>query len=249
MIKRTLLATALLLTLAIVIMTAGCNKEKIVEDTQYVHDIEYVTLPPDTIIHFDTVRVKDSVTLHDTDTIIVRDTVIQNHTVHDTVVVNHTVYDTVVVNHTVTVHDTVTTVQHHYDTVQLVDTVVTLQCNPNEQLAFSSMETYVNALVIDFINQQFGYTDGWVFYVTQAQSNVVRQSDNVYDLYGYIDYWTPDWSGYYPLEFGYRMTFSGGDPSVANNWQITEAPATGSPRQPSGIRVVPNASTTQRNMK
>ena len=239
MIKRTLLATALLLTLAIMILSAGCDKQRIVENTEYVHDIEYVTLPPDTIIHFDTVRVNDSITLHDTDTIIHFDTVIQNHTVHDTVIVNHTI----------TVHDTVTTVQHHYDTVNTVDTVVTLQCNPNEQLAFASMEPYVNALVIDFINQQFGYTDGWVFYVTQQQCNVVRQSANVYDLYGYIDYWTPDWSGYYPLEFGYRMTFGSGDPSVASNWQISEAPAQGSPRRASGIRIVPNPSTTQRNMK
>ena len=230
--KRTFLAATLLLTLVVMILTAGCDKERIVENTEYVHDVEYVTLPPDTVIHFDTTVVNDSVTHHDTVTLL--DTVIQVHT------------DTTVVTNTVIVHDTVRTIQTHYDTVTLVDTVITLQCSPNEKFAFASMEGYVNSLVIDFINTQFGYTDGWVFYLTQQQCDITRQSANVYDLYGYIDYWTPDWSGYYPLEFGYRMTFTGGDPADPNNWDLTDAPTTGSSKHPGGIRLVPNPSTTQR---
>lgn len=236
--RRILLVGALALTLASLILTAGCDKEKIVSNTEYVHDIEYVTLPPDTIIHFDTVIVDDSVTVHDTDTILLLDTVIINNvvTVHDTVVVNHTIID----------YDTVTIVQNHYDTVELVDTVTIQLATANESLAFTAMEAYVNSLVIDFINTEFGYTDGWVFYLTVHQADVVRQSATMYDLYGYIDYWTPDWSGYYPLEFGYRMTFTGTDPADPNDWVISEAPATGSSPHPGGIRIVPETTDARR---
>jgi hypothetical protein len=68
----------------------------------------------------------------------------------------------------------------------------------------------------------------------------------VYDLYGYIDYWTPDWSGYYPLEFGYRLTFTGTDPTNPNDWDITEAPATGSSPHPGGLRIVPETTNAHR---
>ena len=230
--RRILLVGALALTLASLILTAGCDKEKIVSNTEYVHDIEYVTLPPDTIIHFDTVLVDDSVVVHDTDTILLLDTVIINNTI--------TVHDTVVVNHTIIDYDTITVVQHHYDTVTVT------QAAANESLAFTAMEAYVNSLVIDFINTEFGYTDGWVFYLTVHQADVVRQSATMYDLYGYIDYWTPDWSGYYPLEFGYRMTFTGSDPANPNDWDISEAPATGSSPHPGGIRIVPETTGAHR---
>lgn len=234
--KRLVLLGSVLVTFSLLLIASGCNKEKIVENTEYVHDIEYIQLPPDTIIHFDTVVVDDSVTVNHTDTIILLDTVIQVHQV----------YDTVVVNHTVTVHDTVTTVRYHYDTVELVDTVTVQQAN--QYVAFSAMEAYVNTAVIEFINSEFGYTDGWIFYLTVHQCDVTRQSATVYDFYGYIDYWTPDWSGYYPLEFGYRMTFTGGDPTNPANWDMSEAPTTTSSKHPGGIRVVPEPSTIQREM-
>ncbi|MEW5795054.1 MAG: hypothetical protein AB1772_01710 [Candidatus Zixiibacteriota bacterium] len=227
-----------LAVLLVIALAAGCNKEKIVENTEYVHDIEYIQLPPDTIIQFDTVVVEDSVTVHEVDTVMVIDTVVQ---------VTH-VYDTVVVTQTVTIHDTVFTVQHHYDTTVVVDTVVTLQCNPNQYLAFTALEYHTDPLVIQFIYQQFGYNDGWVLYLSAHQSEITRRSADVYDIYGYIDYWTPDWSAYYPLEYYWRMTFTGGDPADPNKWNISEPP-TGAPsgHQP-GVRMAPKASPIQREM-
>jgi len=236
---RKLLAPLTVTILLLVLLSAGCDKEKIVESTEYIHDVEYIQLPPDTVIHFDTVVVNDSVTVHDVDTVIIRDTVVQ---------VNH-VHDTVVVNHTVTVHDTVVTVQHHYDTTVVIDTVVTQQCTPNQNLAYTALENYSDALVIDFINQEFGYTDGWVFYLSAYQCEVTRRSASVYDIYGYIDYWTPDWSGYYPLEFYWRMTYTSGDPADPDNWQISEPPAGAPADHAPGVRVVPNQSTTQQEMR
>ncbi|MCX6834089.1 MAG: hypothetical protein NTW07_02965 [candidate division Zixibacteria bacterium] len=232
---RKFLALSTMTVLLLVLLAAGCDKEKIVESTEYVHDIEYVQLPPDTVIHFDTVRVSDSVTVHDVDTVIIRDTVVQ---------VNH-VHDTVIVNHTVTVHDTVVTVQHHYDTTVVIDTVVTQQCTPNQNLAYTALEKYSDAQVIDFINQEFGYTDGWVFYLSAYQSSVTPRSASVYDIGGYIDYWTPDWSGYYPLEFNWRMTFTGGDPADPDNWDISEPPASAPSEHAPGIRLVPKRADAQ----
>ena len=236
--RRTVLALAAMLPLILLALMISCSKEKIVENTEYVHDIEYVQLPPDTIIHFDTLTVNDSVTVNHLDTLIVLDTIVQVNQVHDTVIVNHTV----------TVHDTVVTVQHHYDTSFVVDTVTVQQCNPNQYLAYTAMQIGADQQVIQFINQQFGYTDGWVLYLSSEQVELTRQSANVYDIYGYIDYWTPDWSGYYPLEFFWRMTFTDGDPADPSKWQMSDPPATSPSRQP-GVRIAPSPSSTQRQLE
>jgi hypothetical protein len=236
---RKLLTLSLATILLLILLATGCDKEKIVESTEYIHDVEYIQLPPDTVLRFDTVIINDSITVHDVDTVLAWDTVVQ---------VNH-VYDTVVVNHTVIVHDTVVTVQQHYDTTILIDTVTVQQCTPNQNLAYTALEYYSDELVIQFINQEFGYTDGWVFYLSAYQSEITRQSATVYDLYGYIDYWTPDWSGYYPLEFFWRMTFTGGDPADPDNWAISEPPAAAPSGHTPGVRVAPDLSTTQREMR
>jgi hypothetical protein len=189
---RIFITGALLLTMMVFLVVAGCDKEKIVETTEYIHDVEYVELPADTVF------VNDSV--HTTDTLILYDTVVQVEQVFDTVFV----------------HDTVTNV--------IVDTVLNNQCTPNEFLAMGALEYYTDPLVLEFINAEFGYSDGWIFYLSAFQSEFTKQSANVFDLYGYIDYWTPDWSGFYALEYYWRLTFTGGDPANPNNWQMSEPP-------------------------
>ena len=226
---RKLLLLSTMTVLALLLLAAGCEKEKIVESTEYIHDVEYIQLPPDTVTVHDTVVVNDSVTVHDVDTV--------------------TVLDTVVVTNTVFVHDTVVTVQHHYDTTVLIDTVTVQQCTPNQNLAYTALESYSDELVIEFINQEFGYTDGWVFYLSAFQCEMTPRSASVYDIYGYIDYWTPDWSGYYPLEFYWRMTFTGGDPADPNNWDISEPPATVPSEHVPGVRVVPNQTARQNELR
>ena len=47
MIRSAVLITALII-LAMILALPGCEKEKIVESTEYIHDIEYVELPADT---------------------------------------------------------------------------------------------------------------------------------------------------------------------------------------------------------
>jgi len=223
---RTALCTGLLVVLFLVLLAAGCQKEKIVESTEYVHDIEYVQLPPDTVIHTDTVYRNDSVTVHTVDTVRIIDTIIQ---------INH-------------VYDTVVQVNHVYDTVVVTDTVLTVRCDPSEPLAIAALQYHCDPLVIEFINQEFGYTDGWVLYLSAFQVELTRQSSDVYDVYGYIDYWTPDWSGYYPLEFYWRMVYTGGDPADPDNWDLTEPP-TGAPagHQP-GIRIPEETSQAYRSL-
>ncbi len=217
---RRLVTGIILLFAAIAFVVASCDKERIVESTERTHDTEYVQLPPDTVLLTDTIYINDSVMVNHTDTVTV--------TVHTTDTLYQTNY----------VYDTVVTVQNHYDTTVVVDTVQTLQCNPNELLAVQAMEYHSDPQVIDFINQQFGYNDGWVFYLSTFQLDLTAQSSTVYDMYGYIDYWVPDWSAYYPLEFYWRMTFTGGDPADPDNWQIAEPPAAVSGHQP-GVRIMP----------
>jgi len=271
--KMALVVGVLLMVVAAVLTFTGCDKERIVESTEYVR--EYVELPPDTVWRLDTVIVKDSVTIYTVDTVFQHDTVVQvNHVfdtvnVHDTVatVAHHydtvTIVDTVVqitqvydtlfvtdtivtVQHhyhydtvtvvdtviqgggtvydTVVVVDTIVTVQHHYDTTYVVDTVQIAQCSPNEFLAFTALQYYSDPLVIDAINSEFGINDGWVFYLSAFQHEVTRQSADTYDIYGLIDYWTPDWSAFYPFEFFWRMKHIGGDPAVPTSWQMLEPP-------------------------
>lgn len=199
---------------------SGCDKEKIVESTEYIHDIEYRQLPPETIFQFDTLIIRDSNIVSPPDTIYQIDTL----RIMDTFIVNTTdtirVYDTIV--QTRYIHDTVTVVQHHHDTVVTIDTVRITQFSPNEYLAIAALQYYSDPLVFEFIYDEFGYDDGWVFYLSTFQLDVTARSSGVYDIYGYIDYWTPDWTGYYPLEFYWRMIYKGGDPANPANWEMGE---------------------------
>ena len=172
-----------------------------------------------------------SVTVNNTDTVRIYDTVVQVTQVHDTVVIN----------------DTVQIVLTFYDTVNTVDTVLSVRCDPNEYLAIAAMQYNVDPLVIEFINQEFGYNEGWIFYLSSFQLQMTQQSANVYDMYGYIDYWTTDWSGYYPLEFLWRMTFVGDDPADPRDWQISDPPAYSPEHQP-GLRLIPEAANSNRTL-
>ena len=191
---------------------SGCDKEKITESTEYIHDIEYVELPPDTVLITDTVFVGGSDTVNFTDTLYIYDTTFT--------------------------HDTIVTV--------ITDTVLTSQCAPNEYLALSALQYYSDPLVLDLIYQEFGITGGWVFYLSAFQLNVTQQSSGVYDLYGYIDYWTDDWSAFYALEFYWRLTYTGGEPADPDNWQMTDPPGAAAGRKP-GINIVEESPQTQPN--
>lgn len=223
---KILTITTLSITALVLMVLSGCEREKIVENTEIVRDIEYVKLPPDTIRMIDTVTIGDSVMIIETDTV----------WQFDTVVVTNDVHDTVMIHDTTIVYDTVTTIQHHYDTTVMVDTVLVSQCEPNEYLAMSALEYYSNPQVFDYIYQEFGFEGGWAFYLSDFQVDLTIQSDDVYDIYGMIDYWTPDWSSYCPFEYFWRMTYLGGDPADPRNWQMTEPPTPVAGHQP-GIRV------------
>ena len=110
-------------------LITGCDKEKIVETTEYIHDVEYVELPPDTVIQVDTLVSHDSILVYRTDTLVMYDTTIQ--TIVDTVIQVNNVYDTVLI------YDTIVTVQQQFDTVWITDTVLNAQCSPNEHFAFA----------------------------------------------------------------------------------------------------------------
>ena len=216
---RIFIVVTLLLAMAVSLTLVGCDKEKIVESTEYIHDIEYVESPPDTIFQVDTVFVNDTTTVNSTDTIFMTDTVIQ---------IDHK-YDTVFV------YDTITTVQNHYDTVLVP------QCSPNELLATSALEYHCDPLVLEAINTEFGINEGWILYLSAFQLDITRQSASVYDIYGIIDYWTPDWTGFYPFEFFWRMTFNGGDPADPENWSISDPPGGVSGHTP-GVQLMENPS-------
>lgn len=215
---RLFIVGALLLVIPVFLAVAGCEKEKIVETTEYVHDTEYVQLPPDTVFQIDTVFVSDSVTIYDTDTVFLFDTVVQTEYVYDTV------------------------------TTVIIDTVLTTQCTPNEFLALAALQYYCDPLVLDLINTEFGIADGWIFYLSAFQLDLTRQSSGVYDIYGYIDYWTTDWTGFYPLEFYWRLVYSGGDPADPGNWQMSEPPDPAPDHRP-GIRVVQDPSRAEPTLR
>jgi hypothetical protein len=204
---RILIFGAVLLFAAVLLAATGCDKERIVQSTEYVHDTQYLNQPPDTVFMVDTVYNNDSIVVHQTDTVVVHDTVVQVNYVYDTV------------------------------TVVVTDTVVTTQCAPNEHLAFAALQYYCDPLVIQLVNQQFGLTDGWIFYLSAFQVDLTQQSANVYDIYGYIDYWTTDWSGYYPIEYYWRLTYTGGDPADPNNWQLDEPPGA-APNHAPGVNLI-----------
>lgn len=196
--NRLILFIHLMSIALVVLLVAGCDKERIVESTEIVREIEYIELPPDTVIIYDTVVTFDSVTIQATDTL--------------------TVYDTVIV----TITDTVTTVFVQYDTTIVTDTVVLASNEANELLAKGALEFYVDPLILEFAYQRFGLNDGWVYYLSAWQMDFTRRSAGVYDIYGYIEYWALDWSGYYPFEFYYRLSHTGGDPADVTNWQLGE---------------------------
>jgi len=188
------------MALSVFLIVNGCDREKIVESTEYIHDIEYVELPGDTVFQVDTVYSSDS--LYSFDTILIYDTVYETNHIYDTV----TVYQTV------------------YDTTFLTDTVTTSEGGPNEFLAITALEYYCDDLVLQAVNAELGYTDGWIFYLSTFQLGLTEQSPTVYDLYGYIDYWKGDWADFAAFEYYWRLTYTGGDPTDPNNWQMTEPP-------------------------
>jgi hypothetical protein len=181
--------------------------------------VEYVELPPDTIFKIDTVFNFDSTTINNSDTVVIHDTVVQTNTIYDTVIQTNYIYDTIV----------------------LTDTVSLSQCDPNGSMAFNALQYYCDPLVIEFVMGEFGYNDGWIYYLSSYQHELTSQSSNVFDIYGYIDYWTPDWSGFFGLEYYYRMTHIGGDPDNPENWQISEPPTTTAKRNPGITRVSINS--------
>ena len=202
----------ILVLLIFVIGMYGCDKEKIVTTTEIIKEVEYVEIPPDTVFVTDTVQ---SV-VDQTDTLIIHDTLFQTNTIYDTVVVTEQITDTVI------------QVQNNYDTVTVtvtvVDTVEVTNNTPNEYYAYSAMQYHSDPAVIEFINADYGYTDGWILYLSSFMNEVSSPSAGVYDFYGTIDYWTPDWSGYLPIEYGWRLSYSGGDPSNPQNWQMSSPP-------------------------
>jgi hypothetical protein len=217
---RICIVGALLLGIFIFMAVTGCDKERIVESTEYIHDIEYVELPPDTVLKIDTVFSSDSVIIYSTDTLILYDTVAQVSYIYDTVFS----------------HDTIVTV--------ITDTVQMTQCTPNEYLAVTALQYYSDPLVLDLINQEFGINSGWIFYLSAFQLDVTAQSTNVYDIYGYIDYWTDDWSGFYAIEFYWRLTYISGDPAHPGSWQMSDPP-TAAPGFKSGIKIIQDSRQTQ----
>jgi hypothetical protein len=247
---RKLAVGILISVISFILIISSCEKEKIVESTEYIHEIEYIELAPDTVFRVDTVFSGDSIIINNTDTILVFDTVMQVNHVYDTVTVLDTIisnqhhYDTTIVIDTVlqvseihdttyifdtviTVqhhYDTVTTVQHHYDTTIMVDTVQITDFSPNEHLAFAALQYYSDDIVFDVISTELGIDGGWVFYLSGFQHDLAEPSSGVYDIYGFIDYWTPDWADFYPFEYYWRMIYIGGDPADPQNWDITEPP-------------------------
>jgi hypothetical protein len=216
----------LIVFFSLIILIAGCDKQKIVESTEYVHDIKYIESPPDTIFHLDTLYIPDSIEVHATDTIRLIDTVTQITEIHDTVRIN------------VIIHDTVVTIHDHYDTITVTDTVFQTQYQASAPAAVEAMQYYSNSIVLDYVYQQFGLGDGWVFYLASSQMDISHPSANVYDIYGYLEYYSADWVDYYPFEFYWRLTYKSGDPAIPTNWQISDPPSAVAGHQP-GVRTLP----------
>jgi len=217
--KQLLLGTIGLCLIFAILANVACDKERIVESTEYVRDVEYQL---DTIWLSDTVTINDTTTVQATDTVMVYDTIVQTTTIYDTVVNDIHHYDTMVVTQT--------------------DTVTLAQCDPNEDFAISAMQFYGDSEVLAYINQEFGIADGWVFYLSAHQVDLAG-SGNQYDIYGYIDYWTPEWDSFYALEFYWRLTYNGGDPANPANWTLSDAPAAGSTNTP-GLKISADPSRT-----
>ncbi|MFH1373889.1 MAG: hypothetical protein ABII79_08850 [bacterium] len=210
---------------SLILLAFGCDKERVVTTTEYVHDIEYVEGALDTILLIDTLMQVDTIWGSDSTIVYVHDTVIRI----DTTVVTEYVHDTV------TVIDTVTIYQQVHDTVTIVDTVVSQESEAYVHFAYVALEVQLDPQVINLIYTEYGYTDGWITYLSLAMTYVDNPSYGVYDMYGYIDYWTPDWSGYALFEYYWRVTYQGGDPADPANWSLSEPPA-GTAPWPGGLR-------------
>ncbi len=224
------------------------NKERITE-TEYVHDIQYIESPPDTVLRIDTLFTADTLILIDTvftgggDTIVQYDTVLRVDTVYNSSV--DTVTVTQVIHDTTRIYDTINVVNTVYDTVFSVDTVLQQANAPYVQFAFAALQYQADPAVIDFINSEFGYDDGWVYYLSIAMSDISSPSTGVFDFYGYIDYWSPDFSGYYPLEYYWRITLVGDNPADPDDWQISDPPS--APKKNPGVSLSPDASIRRLN--
>ena len=198
MTPKTLIGTTLLCTvLFLTVLAAGCNKERIVESTEYIHDIQYIESPPDTVTVRDTVFRSDSVIVRTEDTIKITDTLRITNTIHDTVQVTNVVHDT----------------------------VLRAECTASTQMAIDAMISQSDPLILDFLLQEVGENDGWVFHLSPSQMNITQVSSTVWDIYSVVDYWAADWSGYTQIEMYWRLTFTGGDASNPNNWTMTDPPA------------------------
>jgi len=199
---RIIATTILMILILSLLLLSGCEKEKIVNTTETIREIEYVDVPGGTVVRVDTVFV--------------------NGQGADTV----TVYDT--------------TFQTTTDTVFVTDTVGSSSCSPVEQFAFAAMQYQTDPQVIEMVNAEFGLTEGWIYYLSEFQSDITVVSAGTFEIYGYIDFWTTDWSGYFPIEYLWRMTYTSGDPADPNSWQMSE-PAGPVSGHPPGLHLVKDA--------
>ena len=135
--------------------------------------------------------------------------------------------DSVFVEDTTIIYSVDTIINTVYDTVfnTVYDTVMQAVVAADVHSAFTAMQAHSDVKVLEFIKTEFQIDGGWVFYLSPFMSYIANPSENVYDFSGYIDYWTQDWSAYYPLEYGWRMTYVSGDPSIPANWTIEDLPA------------------------
>ncbi len=248
MVRKPLIIFAFLFLLLGLIIS-GCDKERIVESTEYIHDIEYVQIPADTVFKidtvfkldtttstttiFDTVIIQDSSTV--TDTIFLNDTTVV--TITDSIIVFDTITQTINNYDTVIISDTINTIEYIHDTISITDTVQVNQNTPNEFLAFTALQYYSDPIVIEQTTFDYGITNGYIFYLSAYRHSMTKQSSSVYDIYGYIDFWTTNWSDFYAYEYYWRMTYTGGDPADPLNWQISDPPALSSSNTP-GLHVI-----------
>jgi hypothetical protein len=219
-IVRKLLLAFILLFVGLTIFS--CEKEKTVTSTEYIHDIEYIEGPTDTVLMIDTLLRIDTLIQYDTtgvndiDTVTIIDTVFQTAT--DTLYITEYIYDTT------RIVDTVTITNHIYDTVTVIDTVTNTECLPFVHFAFTCMPVHADPVILDFINTETGYSEGWIYYLSSAQTDMQSPSNGVYDFYGFVNYWTADFTGYYPMEYYWRMSYLSGDPSDPANWELSDPP-------------------------
>ncbi|MCP4703774.1 MAG: hypothetical protein GY865_04115 [candidate division Zixibacteria bacterium] len=221
--KKILLGFAILFILVSLILILGCDKERTITSTEYIEKIEYIEKPADTVLVYDTLYTIDTLYQYDTthtgtggtDTITVIDTIYNNST--DTLTITEYIFDTVTITNTV--YDTVTNTVNHYDTTTIS------QCDPFLQFAHSAMQYYGTADILELVNSEFGYADGWVYYLGITQCDVQSPSAGVYEIYGYANFWSVEFDAYYPLEYFWRMTHISGDPDDPDNWELSDPPA------------------------